>query len=298
MQRVAQDEGMATIMLTGANGNVSSNTIRQLQGSGHKLVGLVRDPAKAQDLAALGVELRTGDLALPRTVENAFTGVDVAFLLAPPAALAPYQISNGLHGARRAGVKHVVRMSAIGAAHDAPTLNGRTHALSDAELERSGIPYTIVKPHFFMQNLMMAAQTVAQQGAIYLALGDAKLPMIDVRDVAAAVAAILNNPTPHAGKTYTLTGPTAVTMNQVASALGEALGKPVTYTPVPVPQMVDQLASYGLDDYSQTAMRDYFVSYSAGWQNTPTTSVKDITGTNARSIQQFATDFAGAFGKR
>ena len=288
---------MATIMLTGANGNVSSNTIRQLQGSGHKLVGLVRDPAKAKDLAALGVELRTGDLALPRTVENVFEGVDVAFLLAPPVALAPYQISNGLWGARKAGVKHVVRMSAIGAAHDAPTLNGRTHALSDAELERSGIPYTIVKPHFFMQNLMMAAQTIAQQGAIYFALGDAKLPMIDVRDVAASIAAILKNPAPHAGKTYTLTGPTAVSMTQVASAFSEALGKPVTYTPVPIAAAVEQLASFGLDDYSQTAMRDYFTNYSAGWQNTPTTAVKDITGANARGIQEFARDFAGAFGK-
>src|SRR5436305_9243320 len=184
---------MATIMLTGANGNVSTATIRELQSSGHKLVGLVRDPAKAQALAAQGVELRTGNLDQLRTVEDAFTGVDVAFLLAPPGLLAPMQISNALWGARRAGVKHVVRLSAVGAAHDAPTINSRAHALSDSELERSGIPYTILKPHFFAQNLMMAAQTIAQQGTIYFALGDAKLPMIDVRDVGATAAAVLKD---------------------------------------------------------------------------------------------------------
>jgi uncharacterized protein YbjT (DUF2867 family) len=69
---------MSTILLTGANGNVSSAIVRELQGSGHKLVGLVREPIKALPLAALGVELRTGDLSDLRTVENAFTGVDVA----------------------------------------------------------------------------------------------------------------------------------------------------------------------------------------------------------------------------
>lgn len=285
-------------MLTGANGNVSSSVIRALQGSGHTLVGLVRDPAKAQALAAQGVELRTGNLDQLRTVEDAFTGVDVAFLLAPPALLAPMQVSNALWGARRAGVKHVVRLSAVGAAHDAPTINSRAHALSDSELERSGIPYTILKPHFFTQNLMMTAQTIAQQGSIYFALGEAKLPMIDVRDVGATVAAILKNPTPHAGKTYTLTGPAAISLHQVAAAIGEAIGKPVNYVPVPVATMVEQLATFGVDDFGQTAMRDYFTAYSAGWQNTVTSAVKDITGTNPRSIHEFARDFAGAFGQR
>jgi len=175
--------GMSTILLTGATGNVTSAVIRSLQGSGHRLIGLVRDPAKAKDLAAQGVELRTGDLSLLRTVEGAFEGVDVAWLLTPPGPSAPIQASNALWAARLGGVKHVVRMSAVGAAHDAPNLNSRLHALSDAEIAGCGLSFTVVKPHFFMQNLMMAAQSVAEQGTIYFALGDAKLPMVDVRDI-------------------------------------------------------------------------------------------------------------------
>src|SRR4051812_32857556 len=96
---------MATILLTGATGNVTSSVLPELQGSGHKLVGLVRDPAKAQALAAQGVELRRGDLTQLRTVEAAFTGIDVVFLLAPPGFLAPTQMSNALWGARKGGVK-------------------------------------------------------------------------------------------------------------------------------------------------------------------------------------------------
>jgi uncharacterized protein YbjT (DUF2867 family) len=225
----AKTGGMTTILLTGATGTVSSAAIPALRKRGHRLVGLVRDKAKAAPLEALGVELRVGALERPRTLESgAFDGVDVAWVLTPPGPLAPYQSSNAVWAARQAGVKHIVRMSAIGAAHDAPSLNGRMHSLSDAEVASSGTAYTILKPHFFMQNLLMGAKTIVEQGTLYFALGTAKLPMIDARDVGAVAAAILANPTPHAGKTYTLTGPNAVGLDNVASAIGEAVGKPVS----------------------------------------------------------------------
>lgn len=288
---------MATILLTGANGKVSSAAIAALQGSGHKLVALVRDEGKGKELAAKGVELRVGDLNHLRTVEDLFGGVDVAFLLSPPGPNAPVQSSNALWAARRGGVKHVVRMSAVGAAHTAPTINSRLHALSDSELIASGIPYTILKPHFFMQNLLGVAQTVIDQGMIFFGLGDAKLPVVDVRDIAASVAAILANPAPHAGKAYTLTGPAAVSLHQFAGAVSEAIGKPVKYQPIPVPAMIETLAKYGADDFAQTAMRDYFTAFSGGWEDAVTTAVKDLTGREPRGVQEFARDFAGAFGK-
>ncbi len=286
---------MATILLTGANGQISSATIAALKDSGHRLIGLVRDPAKGQ---ALGIELRSGDLDKPRTLEGAFDGVDTAFLLSPPGALASYQQSNALAAARQAGVKHVVRMSAVGAAHTAPTLNSRIHALSDTELERSGVPYTIVKPHFFAQNMLMVAQSITEQGTFYFALGDAKLPMVDVADIASSLAAILKDPTPHAGKMYTLTGPTAISLHQFAAAVGEAIGKQVTYVPVPVAAAVDSFEKMGFDDYNVVALRDYFTAYSAGWSSEVTDTVKQLTGRPPRGIHEFARQYAAAFGKR
>ena len=164
---------MATILLTGANGKSSTATIAALKGSGQKVIGLVRDAAKGKDL---GIELRVADLERPRTLEGVFDGVDAAWLVAPPSPLAPYHASNALWAAKQAGVKHVVRMSAVGAAHDAPTVNSRLHALSDAEVAASGIPFTILKPHFFLQNLLFSAGTIAQEGAMYWAFGEAKFP--------------------------------------------------------------------------------------------------------------------------
>src|SRR5262249_26549124 len=157
------------------NGTVSTQTIAALKSSGHRLIGLVRDEAKGKDL---GIELRIGDMELPRTLEGAFDGVDTAWLLSPPGALASYQMSNAIWAARQAGVKHVVRMSAVGADHDAPTVNSRLHALSDAELAASDISYTILKPHMFMQSFLWSAGSIAEEGAMYWALGDAKLPVV------------------------------------------------------------------------------------------------------------------------
>src|SRR5262249_8288989 len=153
--------------------------------------------------------------------------------------------------ARQAGVKHVVRMSAVGADHDAPTVNSRLHALSDAELAASDISYTILKPHMFMQSFLWSAGSIAEEGAMYWALGDAKLPVVDVADIAQVAAKILTNPAPHAGKTYTLTGPAGVSVHQVAAAIGEAIGKSVKYVAVPVSKAVDGMAKAGFNDYWQ-----------------------------------------------
>ena len=289
---------MATILLTGASGNVSRATIEALKGSGHRLIGLVRDVAKAPGLKEQGLEVRVGDLSRPRSLEGAFAGVDTAWLLVSAGAAAPYLASNALWAAREAGVKHVVRMSAVGAAHAAPTLNSRMHALSDSDVAGSGGSFTILKPHFFMQNLMMAAKAVAEQGTLTFALGNAALPMIDVRDIGAVAAKVLSEPKPHVGKTYTLTGSVRVTLEQVAAALGAALDKPVKYVAVPVAAQVETLARFGADDYAQVSIRDYFTAYSQGWQAEVTPELERILGRPARTIADFAKDNAAAFGRR
>jgi len=285
-----------TILLTGANGNVSSAAIRGLQGKGHHLVGLVRDRAKGAELEKLGVELVVGDLEKLRSVESAFEGIDTVFLCSPPGFESPVMQSNALWAARRGGAKHVVRLSAVGAAHDAPTLNSRLHALSDAEAMGSGLSWTLLKPHFFMQNLLWSAGSIQEQGQLYYALGDASIPMIDARDVGAVAAVVLADPAAHAGKSYTLTG-AAVTLHQVAAAIGEAVGKPVSYVPVPVAAAIESMIKMGADEYRQVSLRDYLTAYSQGWQSAPTSSVEALLGQKPRSIAEFARDFVQAFAK-
>jgi uncharacterized protein YbjT (DUF2867 family) len=286
-----------TILITGATGNISSGIIAQLKGSGHTLRALVRNPSKAEALKQQGVDVRIGDLEKPWTLGASFDGAETVWLLAPPGPRAPEQCSNGLWAAKQGGAKHVVRMSAVGAAFMAPTVNSRLHALSDAEVAGSGIPFTILKPHFFMQNLMMAAGSVAQEGSIYMALGEGKMSMIDARDISEFAARVLTTPG-HEGKTYTLTGPASINMTQVAAAIGAAVGKPVKYIPVPVEGAKQAMAAMGLDEWMLNLLGDYFVAYSRGWGDIMNDEFKRLMGKAPRSIEQFAQDFAGAFGKK
>ena len=286
-----------TILITGATGNVSTGIIAQLKSSGHRLRALVRNPEKAQELKRQGVELQVGDLEKPWTLGPAFAGADTVWILAPPGPRAPEQCSNALWAARQGGAKHVVRMSAIGAAHTAPTINSRLHALSDAELAGSGIPFTILKPHSFMQNLLMAAQSVAQEGALYLAHADGKMGVIDSRDISDFAAHVLTT-AGHEGKTYTLTGPASLSMYQISAAIGEAIGKTVTYVPVSVDGARQSLAQMGLDEWTVNLISDYSTAYSVNWGDLVTDDFQRVTGKVPRSIEQFARDFAGAFGKK
>ena len=286
-----------TILITGATGNISSGIVAQLKGSEHSLRALVRNPEKAEELRRQGVEIWVGDLEKPWTLGPAFAGVDTVWILSPPGPRAPEQCSNALWAARQGGAKHVVRMSAFGAAHTAPTINSRLHALSDAELVGSGIPFTILKPHFFMQNLMMAAQSVVQQGTMYFALADGKMGLIDSRDISDFAAHVLTS-AGHEGKTYTLTGPASLSMHQIAAVIGEAVGKTVTYAPVPIDNARQSMAQMGLDDWMANLMCDYFAAYSSNWGDMVTNDFQRVTGKAPRSIEQFARDFCGEFGKQ
>lgn len=285
-----------TILITGATGNISSGIIAQLKGSAYRLLALVRNPEKAEELKRQGVEIRVGDLEKPWTLGSAFAGVDIVWILAPPGPRAPEQCSNALWAARQAGAKHVVRLSAIGAAHTAPTINSRLHALSDAELVGSGIPFTILKPHYFMQNLMMAAQSVTQQGAMYFALADGKMGLIDSRDISEFAAHVLTT-AGHEGKTYTLTGPASISMHQVAAAIGEAIGKAIKYVPVTVEAQRQSILQMGMDEWMANLLGDYSAAYSANWGDLVTDDFQLVMGKAPRSIAQFCRDFAGAFGK-
>src|SRR5258706_10885999 len=140
-------------------------------------------------------------------------------------------------------------MSAVGAAFNAPTINSRLHALSDAEVIASGIPYTILKPHFFAQNLMMAAGSIAQEGNMYMALGEGRMGIIDSRDISDFAAHVLTH-SGHEGKTYTLTGPASINMHQIAAAIGKAIGKPVSYVDVPMEGVNQAMAQMGMDAWT------------------------------------------------
>ncbi|MBM0275287.1 Rossmann-fold NAD(P)-binding domain-containing protein [Micromonospora tarensis] len=181
---------------------------------------------------------------------------------------------------------HIVRLSAIGAAHDAPTRNGRLHALSDAELQQSGIPWTILRPSHFMQNLLGAKAGEH----LYGLLGDSRAGVVDARDIAAAGAAILAAPRQHENMVYTPTGPESISLDQAADEIARATGQPVRYVPQSPEQARDGLLQAGLDQWSAEVLAEYRVAYGSGWGDFTNDHVARITGRQPRTFAEFVRD--------
>ena len=224
------------ILVTGATGNVGSLIIPILTNLGADVRALTRDESKAQGLKDSGVEVVVGDLEQPDTLGAAFRGVDKVLLITPPNPNQVIQAANGIQAAKRAASPFIVRLSA-GAVQGMPGALPRVsaqHAEIDEMLKASGLSYNILRPHFFMQNTMMAAQTVASEGAVYMPIKDGNIGMIDARDIVDVAVKVLTG-NGHEGKTYTLTGPASISFHEVAAALSKAVGKQVTYVDVPLP---------------------------------------------------------------
>jgi len=291
--------GDKTVLVTGATGTVSTALLGALKGKpGLRLRALVRDPAgaKAQALQKDGVEVVAGDLEEPDTLAEAFAGVDILWLLTPASALEPSMGSNAVTTARSAKVGHIVRNSAIKAGHDAPNRNGRLHALVEESVKASGIPWTILRPHYYMQNLLSSAGSVASEGMLYMNMGQGRVGMIDGRDVGVFAAKVIQNAERHAGKTYNPTGPELTTMGDAAETLSGVLAKHVNYVALPPEAAQQAMLGFGLSRWFVGNVVDYGRVYSDGWGDFTTSDFKDITGQEARSFKQFATDFAPAFG--
>src|SRR5260370_19438183 len=132
--------------------------------------------------------------------------------------------------AKRAGVRHVGKLSAIGA--DAAPLYtfGKWHAANEQHIRESGLAFTFLRPNSFMQNFITYFQP--HDGTIYLPWGNGKASFVDTRDIAAVAAEALTSDG-HEGKTYTLTGPAALGIAEVASILSEGAGREINYIDVP-----------------------------------------------------------------
>ncbi|UGQ12882.1 SDR family oxidoreductase [Yinghuangia sp. ASG 101] len=288
-----------TVLITGATGTVSTALVDALEGADVRLRALVRDASAADRLRARGAEIVVGDLDDPRTLPPAFDGVRDVWLLTPNGPRSPENSMNALWAARRAGVERVVRLSVVGAAHDAPNRSGRLHALSDRETESCGMRWTILRPHWFMQNLLNEAADVAAAGTFALNMGAARIGMIDARDIAECAARVLtDDPDRHHGRTYTLTGPRSLTFDEVADRMSGALGRPVGYRPVGDEARRGTLLGHGVPAWIVDMLEEYARAYASGWGDFTTDTATDLLGRPPRDVAAFARDHAAAFAGR
>ncbi len=214
--------------MVGATGNVGRGVVEGLDRLGVAARPAGTDPQRTSD-AFPGHEVARLDLSDPVTFGPALRGARSMFLLRPPPVARVGPTLNALvDEAARQDVAHVVFSSVAGA----DTNMVVPHHRVETHLRSSGLPYTILRPGFFAQNLGDAyRRDISDDDRIFLLAGDARVAFVDTADVAEVAARVLADPTPHLGAGYHLTGPAAVTFNEVTAVLSGALGRQIRYEP-------------------------------------------------------------------
>jgi uncharacterized protein YbjT (DUF2867 family) len=276
------------ILVIGATGTVGSEVVRQLVATGERPRALVRDPATARQRLGDQVEHVVGDLDRPETIAAALAGVDRVFLLTTQSSRQPEWERAVIGAAARAGVGQLVKLSVFRADEQSPLQVARQHGQAERVLAQSGLAATILRPVFFMQNLL----AMVHDGAIATAAGDGRVAMVDARDIAAVAVATLTGGG-HAGKTYTLTGPEALTFYQVASILSRQTGRPLRHVRVPPDKVRVALQGRGVAAWYADDMAKLHSMLAVGYEEVVTDDIHRVTGRPPRTLAQFAGDHAG-----
>jgi len=282
------------ILITGATGNNGRELVRQLTAMGQRVRAFVRNPAEAAHLEGPDIELAVGDFDQPETLDAALQGVEKAFLLTPVAERSVHWQTAFVETARRAGVKHVVKFSGMGAdSRTAPELL-RLHGETDDKLRDSGVPFTILRPNSFHQNIRSSVDTIRAQGLFYLPLKNAAQSTVDIRDIGAVAAKVFTS-SGHEGKTYVITGPEALTFHQVAEKLSSVLARKIQYVDVPLSAAADGMRKSGMTEWDIRAVTELLGYFASGEAATVTDTIPRLLGRPAISFEQFVKDTALRF---
>ena len=273
-------------LVIGASGTVGSGVARHLREQGHS----VRTTTGKKEAAS--ADQVHVDLTMGQGVQEAFAGIDRAFLMSPAGYADQYAILAPLvQAAKQHGLKKLVLMSAFGADGD-PTSPLRR---SELALEQSGLAYNIIRPNWFMQNFhTFWLHGIQAQNTIALPAGDAKTSFIDTRDIAEAAARLLvtddlNN------RAFNLTGPDSISHAQAAHAISEASGKAIVFQDAAAEDVKKSLIGAGLPDAYADMMLVIFGYLKAGYNAAVTDDVRTILGRAPIGFQKYVQDNRSAW---
>jgi uncharacterized protein YbjT (DUF2867 family) len=281
------------ILVTGATGKVGREVVRQLAAAGTPVRAFVRDPVGASAIRLPGVEIVSGDLGRPDTIAPALAGVERVFLLVPADREQLTFDSNVVDAAAAAGAKRVVKVSVAGGP-DSGTQIGRWHWAGEKKVESSGLDFTFLRPTLYMQQALVYARSIATAATFAAPIGAGAVALVDARDVAAVAVRALTEDG-HSRRIYDLTGPEALTFDELADAIGAATGRPVSYVHVPPEYALKQMLADGVPRWLAEDMLVLFASFREGYGAGVTDTVARVTGRPAGTFRQFAADYAQTF---
>jgi uncharacterized protein YbjT (DUF2867 family) len=283
------------ILVTGATGKNGAEIIRRLSGRKERVRAMVRrHNGIVRGTPNVELEYVEADFDDPASLRKVLRDVQRAFLVTNSSEHVEDRQLRFVDLAREAGVKHIVYLSQLHAASDSPLRFLRYHAAVEDALRRSGMTYTNLRPNLYMQGLLMIGRTIASEGRFLAPAGDARVSVVDVRDIAAIAVAALTR-SGHEGKTYDITGPEALTHAEMAAQLSEALERQVAFVDVPERGFREAIRGFGMPDWQADGLIEDYAHYRRGEASNISSAVKDVTGEAPRPFMAFARDHKSAF---
>jgi uncharacterized protein YbjT (DUF2867 family) len=276
---------MTRILVIGGSGTVGSSLVGQLVHEGRRVRATTHRESATGERD--GLTWVYADLGNGEGIEQAFAGVDRAFVMAPPGFANQYAVVSPLiAAAKRRRLDKLVLMTAMGAnAADSPFRR------AEIELEKSGLRWNIIRPNWFMQNFnTFWAGSIRDEGKIRLPAGRAKASFIDARDIAAVAARLLTTDD-HDNRDFDLTGAEAIDHDTVARILSEAAGRSITYEDIDPAILRQGLLTSGLPaDYIEFLL--VILGFlKQGYNERTTDGVQKLLGRDPIRFEQYARDY-------
>jgi len=278
-------------LITGATGQFGTLALSHLSTRipASEIVVSVRNPDKAADIRANGIEVRQGDFDDQTLMEQAFAGIDVALIVSAEAdnETRIRQHRTAITAAKNAGVKHVIYTSVIDPRADSAFTYSAIHADTEAFIKQSGLTYTILRNSFYADLLLGGVPHALETGQYAAPAGDAGITYIPRNDLAEIAASILANPAEHANKTYDLTGTKAITHAEIAAIIASATGKDIAFADLPGDVYEGILRSLGLPEHAVIAVAGLYLAAKNGDYTTVSTDAASILGRQPQSVDDF-----------
>jgi NAD(P)H dehydrogenase (quinone) len=266
--------------VTGSTGRLGGRVARLLAAAGAEQRLVVRTPSRAPALPRTEVvpaEYRDAD-----AVRRALSGLDVVLMVS--AAEAEDRLDEHrtfVDAAAAAGVRHLVYISFYGAAPDSTFLLARDHHVTEQHIEHSGMTWTHLRDNLYADFFPMLA---GEDGVIRGPAGDGRVAAVAQDDIAAAATSVLLDPGAHEGRTYSLTGPEALTLSEAAATMTETLGRPFSFQDETLEEAYASRASYGAPDWQLDAWVSTYTAIASGELAGVTGDVQLLTGRPPMSL--------------
>ena len=270
-----------TIAITGVTGKIGGAVATELQDLAPRLRLLVRNPSRAPRLEG---QLAVADYSDAAASREALAGVNVLFMVS--AGESPERVQQHevfVDAAAAAGVKHIVYTSFLGAKPDATFTLARDHWYTEQHIRESGIAWTFLRDSFYLD---FFPEVVDENGVIRGPAGNGRVGAVSREDVARSATAVLRNPAPHAGCAYDMTGPQALSLNDIARIIGEVWGKQVTYQDESLEEAYASRAHSGAPGWEVDAWVSTYTAIASGELDVISDSVQSLTGRPPLSLAE------------